>query len=125
MGLYTIPTTDLFNAFRDTLGVGYDYMTPCFDLNGNRMGTCGTLAVGPIIDLTGWLGKPFLHLVQSPFGVFTMGKYFPEVLYFFMEKMDCYCPRAQSISQHADAGQLNILPQQQPITLSLTKVMLD
>ena len=32
------------------------------------------------------------------------------------------CARAQLISQHVDAGQLNILPQQQPITLSLTKV---
>ena len=35
------------------------------------------------------------------------------------------CARAQSISQHADAGQLNIPPQQRPITLSLTKVTLD
>ena len=35
------------------------------------------------------------------------------------------CARAQSISQHVDAGQLNVPPQQQPITLSLTKVMLD
>ena len=31
----------------------------------------------------------------------------------------------QSISQHVDTGQLNVPPQQQPITLSLTKVMLD
>ena len=28
-------------------------------------------------------------------------------------------------SQHVDAGQLNVLPQQQPITLSFTKVTLD
>ena len=35
------------------------------------------------------------------------------------------CARAQLISQHVDAGQLNVLPQQRPITLSLTKVMLD
>ena len=35
------------------------------------------------------------------------------------------CARAQSISQHVDAGQLNVPPQQRPITLSLTKVMLD
>ena len=36
-----------------------------------------------------------------------------------------FCARAQSISQCVDAGQLNVPPQQQPITLSLTKVMLD
>ena len=35
------------------------------------------------------------------------------------------CARAQLISQHVDAGQLNVSPQQQPITLSLTKVMLN
>ena len=35
------------------------------------------------------------------------------------------CARAQSISQNVDTGQLNIPPQQWPITLSLTKVMLD
>ena len=35
------------------------------------------------------------------------------------------CARAQLISQHVDARQLNILTSQQPITLSLTKVMLD
>ena len=30
------------------------------------------------------------------------------------------CARAQSTGQHVDAGQINIPPQQQPITLSLT-----
>ena len=35
------------------------------------------------------------------------------------------CARAQLISQHVDAGQLNVSLQQQPITLSLTKVMLN
>ena len=36
--------------------------------------------------------------------------------------MNAKCARAQSISQHADAGQLNIPPQEQPIILSLTRV---
>ena len=27
MGLYTIPTADLFDTFTKTLGVGYEYMT--------------------------------------------------------------------------------------------------
>ena len=35
------------------------------------------------------------------------------------------CARAQLISQCVDTGQLNIPTLQQPITLSLTKVMLD
>ena len=36
-----------------------------------------------------------------------------------------YVPEHKLIGQHVDAGQLNIPPQQQPITLSLTKVTLD
>ena len=36
-----------------------------------------------------------------------------------------YCARAQLISQHVDAGQLNVPPQQRPIILSLTRVMLN
>ena len=38
----------------------------------------------------------------------------------FTLQPDIMCARAQSISQCVDAGQLNIPPQQQPITLSLT-----
>ena len=42
------------------------------------------------------------------------------------EVMDMlYCARAQLISQHVDTGKLNVPPQQQPIILSLTKVMLN
>ena len=48
-------------------------MTPCFYFIGNGL---GALAVSPIINLTGWLSKPFLHPVQSPLGVFTMSEYF-------------------------------------------------
>ena len=35
VGLYTIPPTDVFNAFAGTLGVGYYYMTFSFNLIGN------------------------------------------------------------------------------------------
>ena len=42
-----------------------------------------------------------------------------------LNKRPEYCARAQSINQCVDAGQLNIPPQQQPITLSLTKVTLN
>ena len=66
VGLYTIPPSDLFNAFAETLGVRYYYMTPSFNFIGNRLGACGALALSPTIDLTGRPGK-FLHLVQSPF----------------------------------------------------------
>ena len=87
VGLYTIPPTDLFKAFAETLGVWYDSMTLDFNFIGNRLGTCSALAVSPIIDLTGKPGKSFLHLVQSPFWVFTIGKCFPEMLHFFLEKL--------------------------------------
>ena len=36
--LYTIPPTDLFNAFAETLGVGYYYMTLGFNFIGNIAG---------------------------------------------------------------------------------------
>ena len=87
VGLYTISPTDLFNVFAETLGIGYYYMTLSFNFIGNGLGAHGALSVGLIINLTGWPSKPFLHLVQSPFGVFTMGKYFPEVFHFLLEKI--------------------------------------
>ena len=52
VGLYTIPPTDLFNAFAETLGVGNYYMTLGFNFIGNRLGACDALAVRPIINLT-------------------------------------------------------------------------
>ena len=73
---------------------------PWINFIGNGLSTCGPLAVSPIIDLTGWPGKSFLHLVQSPLGVFTIGKCFPEMLHFFLEKLriatDCFGPTGQS-----------------------------
>ena len=87
MGLYTIPPTDLFNAFSETLGVWYDYVTLGFDLIGSGPSACGTLAVSPIIDLTGRPGESFFHLVQRPLGVFTIGKNYPETFHFFLEEL--------------------------------------
>ena len=49
-GLYTIPLTDLFNAFADTLGIGYYYMTLSFNFIGNGLGACCALAVSLIIN---------------------------------------------------------------------------
>ena len=39
------------------------------------------------ITLPGRLGKSFLHLVQSPLGVVTIGKSFPEMHHFFLEEL--------------------------------------
>ena len=72
---------------QETLGVWYYYMTLSFSFIGNVLGTCSTLAVNPILNLPGWPGKSFLHLVQSLFGVYTIGKCFPEMLHFFLEKL--------------------------------------
>ena len=66
VGLHTMPTTDLLNAFTETLGVWYYNMTLSVNFIANGLGTCSTLAVSYIINLSGWPGKPFLHLVQSP-----------------------------------------------------------
>ena len=85
MGLYTIPTANLFDAPAKTLGVGYDYMTLYFYLIGSGLYACSVLTFSPITNLTGWLGKPFLHPFQSLFGLFTVGENLPDVLHFFVE----------------------------------------
>ena len=41
----------------------------------------------PIIDLSGRLVESFLHIVQSPFWVFTFGESLPEVLLFLLEQL--------------------------------------
>ena len=41
----------------------------------------------PSIGLTGRPVKSFLHLVQSPFGIFALGESFPEVLFFLLEQL--------------------------------------
>ena len=45
------------------------------------------ITVAPINDLSGRPVKPFLHLVQSPFRVITVGESFPEVLLFFLKQL--------------------------------------
>ena len=83
VSLDAISTTDPFDTFTKTLCVGYDNMT--FTLH-SMVGRLGTV-VAPIINLSGRPVKPFLHLVQSPFGVVTLGESFPEVLLFFLEQL--------------------------------------
>ena len=72
-------------AFAETLGVWYDYVTLGFDFIGSGLGACSTLAVSPIINLTGRPGKSFLHLVQSPLWIITISKSFPGMLHFFLK----------------------------------------
>ena len=69
MCLDAIPTTDLFDTFTKTLCVGYDNMPLIFNFMVGRLG----IVSAPIIDLSGRLVESFLHLVQSPFGVFAFG----------------------------------------------------
>ena len=82
VSLDAISTTDLFDTFMKTLCVGYDNMTLTLHSMVGRLG----IAVAPIIDLSGRPVKPFLHLVQSPFRVVTVGESFPEVLLFFLKQ---------------------------------------
>ena len=87
VGLNAIPTTDLFDTFTKTLCLGYDNMTLIFNFIGDRLGSCNALVVNPIIDLTGRPIESFLHLVQSPFGIFPFGESFPEVVLFLLEHL--------------------------------------
>ena len=99
MGLYTIPQTDLFNVIAEILGVWDNNMTLGLNFIGSGLGTCDTLAVSSIIDLTGRPGKSFVHLVQSPLGVFTFVESLPEMLHFFLEELwiatNCFGPMGE------------------------------
>ena len=83
MGLDAIPTTDLFDAFTKTLCVGYDNVTLVFSFIGGMLGTCGA----PTSSLSGGLVKSFLHLVQSPFGIFAFSESLPEMVLFLLEQL--------------------------------------
>ena len=74
MGLYNIPTADLFDTLAKILGVGYDHMTLCFYFIGRGLGACSAMTFSSIINLTSGIGKPFLDPVHGPFGVFTVGE---------------------------------------------------
>ena len=82
VSLDAIPTTDLFDTFTKTLHVGNDYVTITLNFFSGSRGTVSTLVVNPINGLTGRPVKSFLHLVQSPFGIFALGESFPEVFLF-------------------------------------------
>ena len=87
VSLDAIPSTDLFDTFTNTLCEGYDNMALTLNFSSGSSGTCGTLAISPIICLAGRPVEPFLHLVQSPFGIFALGESFPKVLFFYFEQL--------------------------------------
>ena len=87
VSLDTIPTTDLFDTFTKTLCLGYDYVALILNFSCGSRGTSGTLVVNPINGLTGRPVKPFLHLVQSPLGIFALSESFPKVFLFLSEQL--------------------------------------
>ena len=50
--MYTIPPTDLLNAFAETLCIRYNYMILGFDFIGSGLDACSTLVGSPITLLT-------------------------------------------------------------------------
>ena len=83
VGLNAIPTTDLFDAFTKTLCVGYDNVTLISDFIGGKLGTCNA----PIPNLSGRPVESFLHLVQSPFGIFPFSESLPEMVLYLLEQL--------------------------------------
>ena len=87
VSLDAISTTDLFDTFTKTLCVGYDNVALTLNFFDGSRGTCGTLVVNPINDLTGRPVESLLHLVQSPLWIFTLAESFPEVFLFLFEQL--------------------------------------
>ena len=83
MSLDAIPTTDLFDTFTKTLCVVYDNVPLVLHFMVSRLG----IIVDPIINLPGRPVESFLHLVQSPFRIFTLGESLPEVILFVLEQL--------------------------------------
>ena len=83
MSLDAIPTTDLFDTFTKTLCVGYDNVPLVLHFMVSRLGIVGA----PIINLPGRPVESFLHLVQSPLGIFALSESLPEVILFLLEQL--------------------------------------
>ena len=88
VGFNAISTTDLFDAFTKTVCVGYNNVTLIFDFIGGKLGTCGA----PITNLSGRPVESFLHLVQSPFGIFAFSESLPEMVLFLLEQLRLAAP---------------------------------
>ena len=62
-------------------------MTVSFNSISGSLGNCSALVVNPINDPTGRPVESFLHLLQSPFGIFAFGESLPEVVPFLLEQL--------------------------------------
>ena len=102
VSLDPIPSTDLFDTFTKTLGVGYDYVTLTLNFSGGSRGTISTLVVNPINGLTRGLVKPFLHFVQSSLGILTFSESLPEMFFFLFEQLriaaHCLGPMGEGVN---------------------------
>ena len=100
VGWNAISTTGL-GAFTKTLCVGYDNEALSFDFIGDSLGTCGALFINPINSLTCRLAKSFLHLLQSPFRIFTFSESLPKVVHFLLAQLrpvgHCFGPMREVI----------------------------
>ena len=83
MSLDAIPTTDLFDTFTKTLCVWYDNVPLVLHFMVRGLGIVGA----SIINLPGRPVESFLHLVQSPLGIFALSESLPEVILFFLEQL--------------------------------------
>ena len=83
VSLDAISTTDLFDTSTKTLCVGYANVPFVLHFMVSRLGIVGA----PIINLSGRLVESFLHLVQSPLGIFALSESLPEVILFLLEQL--------------------------------------
>ena len=81
-------------------------MTLGFNFIGSGLGTCSALVVSLFSNLSGVLVRPFLHLVQSPFGVFALGQCLPEVGLVFVEKLRIATYCLGSMGEGVDSTEL-------------------
>ena len=76
-------------------------MTLSFDFIVGNLGSCGALVISSINYLTVRPVESFLHLVQSPFGIFAFGDRLPEVVLFLLEQLrlaaHCFGPMGESM----------------------------
>ena len=70
-----LPQT-FFNAVAETMDVWYDYVTLGFNFIGSGLGTCGTLSVSPITDITGGPGTSFSTLSKAHLGYLQLVRAF-------------------------------------------------
>ena len=110
MGVNAISTTDLFDANTKTLCVGYDNVTFIFNFIGDRL---GSLVADPIPELCGRPVESFLHLVQSPFGIFPFGESIPEMVLFLLQQLriavkESIYIRVNNLSLNNNIGKFNL-----------------